>query len=65
MGIKNAEFYADFKFVDAEVNKKLQPKNYANFEYFRFIAIFFSWFFAFYFLEAFFKASINNFEILN
>ena len=32
---KNAEFYADFKFVDADINKcpkkKLKPKNYANF----------------------------------
>ncbi len=41
---KNAEFYADFKFVDADLNKcprkKLEPKNYANFEYFRFCAFF-------------------------
>jgi hypothetical protein len=41
---KNAEFYADFNFVDADLNKspykKLEPKNYANFEYFRFCAFF-------------------------
>jgi hypothetical protein len=41
---KNAEFYADFKFVDADLNKcpqkKLEPKNYANFEFFRFCAFF-------------------------
>jgi hypothetical protein len=41
---KNAEFYADFKFVDGDLNKyplkKLEPKNYANFEYFRFCAFF-------------------------
>jgi hypothetical protein len=41
---KNAEFYADFKFVGADLNKcplkKLEPKNYANFEYFRFCAFF-------------------------
>ncbi len=39
-----SEFYADFKFVDADLNKclwkKLEPKNYANFEYFRFCAFF-------------------------
>jgi hypothetical protein len=44
MGIKNAEFFADFKFVDADLNKcpqkKLEPKNYANFEFFRFCAFF-------------------------
>ncbi len=41
---KNAEFYADFKFVDADLNKgppkKLEPKNYANFEFFRFCPFF-------------------------
>jgi hypothetical protein len=41
---KDAEFYADFKFVDADLNKgppkKLEPKNYANFEYFLFCAFF-------------------------
>ncbi len=41
---KNADFYADFKFVDADLNKclekKLEPKNYANFEYFCFCAFF-------------------------
>jgi hypothetical protein len=42
--LKNAELYAAFKFVDADLNKcplkKLEPKNYANFEYFRFCAFF-------------------------
>ncbi len=41
---KKAEFYADFKLVDAGLNKwpwkKLEPKNYANFENFRFCAFF-------------------------
>jgi hypothetical protein len=41
---KNAEFYADFKFVDANLNKcplkKLEQKNHANLEYFRFCAYF-------------------------
>ncbi len=41
---KNAEFYADFKYVGAGFQKcpykKLEPKNYANFEYFRFCAFF-------------------------
>jgi hypothetical protein len=41
---KNAEFYADFKFVDADLNKcplkKLEPKNYGNFEKFSFCAFF-------------------------
>ncbi len=47
MGIKNAEFYADFKFVDADVNKCLQKKaltkkvkNNANFEYSSFLRVF-------------------------
>ncbi len=44
MGIKKTEFYADFKFVDADLNKgpqkKLKPKNYAHFEYFRFVHFF-------------------------
>ncbi len=45
MGIKKTQnFYADFKFVDADLNKcpykKLEPKNYANFEYFCFCAFF-------------------------
>jgi hypothetical protein len=40
---KNAELYADFKIVDAGLNKclkKARAKNYANFEYFRFCAFF-------------------------
>jgi hypothetical protein len=41
---KHTEFYADFKFVDADLKncplKKLEPKNYANFEFFRFCAFF-------------------------
>jgi hypothetical protein len=44
MGLKNAEFYADFKFADADLNKcplkKLDPKNYANLDFFRFCAFF-------------------------
>jgi hypothetical protein len=47
---KNAEPHADPKFVDAGPNKcppkKPEPKNVANFEYFRFCA-FFRGFFAF------------------
>ena len=54
---KNAEFYADFKFVDADLNKcpwkKLEPKNDANFEYFRFCAFF----------RGFCINGINEFEI--
>ncbi len=43
MGIKKRRiFYAVFKFVDADLNKwpfkKPEPKNYVNFEYFRFCA---------------------------
>ncbi len=41
---KNAELYADPKPADADPNKcpqkKPEPKNYANFEYFRFCAFF-------------------------
>jgi hypothetical protein len=40
---KNAELYADFKIVDAGLNKclkKARSKNYANLEYFRFCAFF-------------------------
>ncbi len=44
MGIKNAEFYADFKFVDDDLNncpqKKLEPKNYANLSFFVFVHFF-------------------------
>ncbi len=61
----NAEFYADFKFVDADLNKcpykKLEPKNYANFEYFRFCA-FFHGFLLLTFVRSI-SESINEFEI--
>ncbi len=62
MGIKNAEFHANFKFVEADLTapKKLQYKQKTMSI---FVFSLYSWYFACNFLGAFLKPVLTNFVI--